>query len=198
MVSFRRPGKAHVLKSPPHTARLALLAQLFPRARFIHLVREPVAGFASTVRLWRENRAVNALAPWTEAQLERGVLETLLEMYRNFERDRAAVSPGQFYQMRYEDLVRDPLITLERCYREIGLGEFAVSRPQVERYLAGLRGYRTNEFAVSPEGTEAILTAWGPLFRAWGYEVWPVDICLSGGLNVKRCPTPAPWAAISG
>jgi len=171
LVSFRHPGKPLVLKSPPHTGRLAVLARLFPRARFVHLVREPVTVFASTVRLWRENRALNALAPWSEEQLEREVLETLPEMYRNFEHDRAGIPPGQFHQMRYEDLVGDPLAALERCYGAIGLGEFAVVRPHVERYLAGLRGYRMNEFAVSPEGTAAIRASWGALFRGWGYEI---------------------------
>lgn len=171
LVSLRHPAKPLVLKSPPHTARLAVLARLFPRARFVHLARDPVTVFASTVHLWRENRATNALAPWTEEQLEREILEGLPEMYRNFERDRAAVPPGQFFQMRYEDLVRDPLAALESCYRAIGLGDFAVARPRVEHYLGGLRDYRTNEFAVSPEGTAAIRASWGPLFREWGYEI---------------------------
>ena len=41
-----------VAKSPPHTARLSILRQLFPAAQFIHLVRNPYEIFVSTVRLW--------------------------------------------------------------------------------------------------------------------------------------------------
>ncbi|HWZ64565.1 MAG TPA: sulfotransferase [Steroidobacteraceae bacterium] len=171
LVSFRQPAKPLVLKSPPHTARLAVLARLFPRARYLHLVREPLAVFASTVRLWGVNRAINALAPWTEAQLEYEVLEGLPRMYQSFERDRAMIPPGQFHQLRYEDLVRDPLGSLEACYRNIGLGDFEFVRPRVAQYLAGLRDYRTNDYAVSPQGTAAIRAAWGALFRNWGYEI---------------------------
>jgi omega-hydroxy-beta-dihydromenaquinone-9 sulfotransferase len=171
LISLRHPGKPIVLKSPPHTARVAVLRGLFPRARFVHLVREPMSVFASTVRLRREIRAVNALAPWSEVQLEQEVLEALPEMYRDFERDRAAIPPGQFHQMRYEDLVRDPLATLEQCYEAIGLEDFARVRPHVERYLADLRKYRTNEYAVSPEGAAAVRASWGPFFRGWGYEI---------------------------
>lgn len=171
LVSFRHPGKPLILKSPPHTARLAVLVRMFPQARFLHIVREPVSVFASTVRLWREVRAVNALAPWNEQQLERRVLETLPEMYQDFERVRATLPPGRFHQVRYEELVRDPLSSLGGCYRELRLGDFSPVHARVERYLAGLRDYRTNEYEVSPECKAAIRMAWGPLFRIWGYEI---------------------------
>ena len=41
-----------VLKSPPHTARLAALSEMFPEAKFIHLVRNPAEVFPSSVRTW--------------------------------------------------------------------------------------------------------------------------------------------------
>lgn len=170
LVSFRHASKPLILKSPAHTARLSMIAEMFPEGRFLHIVREPCTVFASTVRLWRELRAVNALAPWNDDELEREVLETLPELYKTFDAVRATLRPGRFHQVRYEDLVRDPIATLDGCYRELELGEFAVARPQVERYLAGLGNYRTNEYSVSPEGQAAIRASWGPLFREWGYE----------------------------
>jgi hypothetical protein len=171
LVNLRCPGKPIVLKSPPHTARLAVLTSLFPNARFLHIVRDPVDTFASTVHLWRTTRAANALIAYEDTAIERDVLEGLPEMYRDFEKARAALSPGRFYQLRYEDLLRDPLRTLSACYEAIDLGEFATVRPRLERYLAGLSGYRANQYQVSPEGRAAVRVAWGPLFRTWGYEM---------------------------
>ncbi len=171
IVSFRHPGKPLILKSPPHTARLAVIARMFPQARFLHIVREPFAVFASTVRLWRQVRGVNALTSWDRQQLEQEVLETLPKMYQDFERVRAALTPERFHQVRYEDLVRDPVAMLEDCYRALKLEDFSVVRPHVEKYLAGLRDYRTNEYTVSPEGKTAIRAAWGAIFRGWGYEI---------------------------
>jgi len=37
LLAYRYPGKPLLLKSPPHTARLALLARMFPKARFLHI-----------------------------------------------------------------------------------------------------------------------------------------------------------------
>jgi omega-hydroxy-beta-dihydromenaquinone-9 sulfotransferase len=110
------------------------------------------------------------MQPETSA-LEAYVLRTLREMYDGFEAARAALPPGRFHQLCYEDLIREPLRTLDQCYRAIGLGDFAVVRPRVVDYLAGVRDYRTNEYAISPEGKKVVSEAWGTIFKEWGYEI---------------------------
>jgi omega-hydroxy-beta-dihydromenaquinone-9 sulfotransferase len=171
LVSLRHPGRPLVLKSPPHTARIAVLSRLFPAARFVHIVRDPLAVFASSVSLWRVTRAANALAAYNEAAAGQEVLDGLLQLYQDFPAATAALPRGQFHQLRYEDLVQHPLATLEDLYRALGLGDFAAVRPRIEAYLAGQRAYRRNEYEVSAEGREAVRAAWGPLFRPWGYEM---------------------------
>ena len=37
-----RSPKRIVLKSPAHTARVRVLLELFPKARFVHIIRDPV------------------------------------------------------------------------------------------------------------------------------------------------------------
>ncbi|MGL6096207.1 MAG: sulfotransferase family protein, partial [Fimbriiglobus sp.] len=51
-VQFRSPGKRLVLKSPPHTARVPVLLEMFPDAKFVHIVRDPYVVYPSTVNLW--------------------------------------------------------------------------------------------------------------------------------------------------
>jgi omega-hydroxy-beta-dihydromenaquinone-9 sulfotransferase len=171
LLTYRHPGKPLILKSPPHTARLSTLARMYPKARFIHIVRDPFEVFASTMHLWRKNQEMSALPHIKAAGLEASVLRTLLAMYDGFEAARAALEPGRFHQIRYEDLIRNPLSTLEECYDAIDLGEFAVVRPRVDDYLAKLREYRTNEYALTFEGKAAVSEAWGSIFSKWGYEI---------------------------
>ena len=40
-------GRPLVLKSPPHTARIRLLLEMFPEARFVHIHRHPYQVFRS-------------------------------------------------------------------------------------------------------------------------------------------------------
>jgi hypothetical protein len=171
LLTYRRQGKPLILKSPTHTARVAMLARIFPKARFVHIVRDPHAAFASTVHLWRNLQRENALTRVDMIALEAQVIRNLLEMYDGFEAAREALPPGHFHQLHYEDLVREPLATLEQCYHAIGLGDFTLIRPRVDDYLANLSAYRTNEYAISPEGKAAVSEAWGAIFREWGYAV---------------------------
>src|SRR5205807_2681055 len=96
--------KPLVLKSPPHTARIPVLAPMFPGARFVHLVRDPYVVFASTVNLWRTLFALHGLQKPTFAGLEEYVLATHVRMQQRLEEGRRLLPPAQFYELRYEDL----------------------------------------------------------------------------------------------
>ena len=52
-LTIRYPKKRLVLKSPPHTGRIAQLADWFPDAKFIHMARHPHKLVSSTMRLWK-------------------------------------------------------------------------------------------------------------------------------------------------
>ncbi len=85
-----------VEKSPPNLLRFRLLQALFPEARFVAVVRHPVAVAEATrrmrwVRRFRSTRSV--VAHWA-ACMDR------------FERDRDRLR--SVHMVRYEDLVTDP------------------------------------------------------------------------------------------
>ena len=171
LVTYRRRGKRLILKSPAHTGRLAVLAKLFPTARFLHIVRDPYEVFASTVHLWRRTQAVSALTQGSEQELEDYVLRSLRQMYDGFDAVRASLSPGRFHQVRYEQLIAEPTKVLEESYRALGLGDFAPVRSRVETHIESIGDYRTNQYEISSAARDAVSGAWGTIFRGWGYDI---------------------------
>ena len=91
MLALRDPRRP-VLKSPPHTARVGVLAGMFPEARFLHVVRDPFVVVPSTLRLWRSLHEVQGLQVDRGEALERYVFAAFAEMYDAFERDRPALA----------------------------------------------------------------------------------------------------------
>jgi len=116
--------KRVLLKSPPHTGRIAFLSRLFPGAKFIHIVRDPYALFPSTVRLWKSLDEVQFLQMPRGKGLEEYVYECLTRMYRGFEKQRPEIDPKNICDLRYEALVQNPVVEVRRVYQELGLDDF--------------------------------------------------------------------------
>ncbi len=165
---WNRPGRL-VLKSPPHTFRLAVLEQLFPRARYLHIVRDPYAVFASTVKLWKSLFAAQSYQQPTYAGLEDRVLETFCRMYASFEAARPGIDPQRICDVRYEDLIRDPRGQMQQIYERLELGDFAAVSDAVAAYFGQRADYRPSRYQLAPEQQAAVTQRWLPLMRPYGY-----------------------------
>lgn len=167
-ITFREP-KRIVLKSPPHTARIKALLELFPKARFVHIVRDPYVVFPSTINLWKRLYKDEGFQTPRYEGLEEHVFDTLVRMYESFERDRDLVPPGHFCEVRYEDLVADPIGQMQRVYEELGLGGFEEVRPAMTKHMEGKAGYQRNRYEIAPELREKIGRRWNGYIAKYGY-----------------------------
>src|SRR5262249_8517912 len=140
-----------VLKSPPHTARIKTLAHMFPEAIFIHIVRDPFVVYPSTVNLWRTLYSTHGLQMPTCVGLEESVLATFTRMYERLEQGKKLLGPKRFYELRYEDLIKDPLGAMKKIYDHFQLGGFEQYRPRLQEYLASIKGYETNRYQLDDE-----------------------------------------------
>jgi omega-hydroxy-beta-dihydromenaquinone-9 sulfotransferase len=167
-VTFRDP-KRIILKSPPHTGRIKTLLEVFPDARFVHIVRDPYALYGSTVKLWKTLYKFQALQEPKHQGLEEYVFSCFEKMYEHFERDRALVDPARFVEVRYEDLVQNPIEQMRGLYAHLGLGEFEVVLPKLQTYFRDRQDYRTGKYQIAGELQREIDRRWGPYMRRYGY-----------------------------
>jgi hypothetical protein len=168
-VTFKRPGKRLILKSPPHTCRIKVLLDLFPDARFVHIVRDPYVVFPSTVNLWKTLYREHGLQKPNFIGLEDYVFETGLHLYNKLEETRGLVVPSHFFEVRYENLVKDPLGQVRALYEHLNLGGFEQMRPRLERYLTDNADYRTNSYPLSPQQRAEITRRWKSIIERYGY-----------------------------
>jgi hypothetical protein len=164
------PGRL-VLKSPTHTFRLPTLTRMFPDAKWINIVRNPFEVFSSTDGLWRSlYEAYGYQQPRYEG-LEEEVLATFARMHERLEATRGLAAAGSFVDVRYEDLVREPVAGLRRIYHLLGLGDFEVARQEIERYLADRSGYVAGQHRVGSQWAAEIRRRWKPYFDRYGYAL---------------------------
>ena len=162
----RQADRAEVAAA--HRPDKGALGDVSPR-QFVHIVRDPYVVFASTVNLWKRLYKDQGLQIPRYRGLEEHVLETFRRMYATFERDRHLIPPGQFCEVRYEDLVKDPVGQMRMVYQRLELGEFDQVLPSLEGYLSHQADYQTNRYAISPEMRAEITRRWGDFCRKYGY-----------------------------
>ena len=158
-----------VLKSPTHTGRVKVLAEMFPGARFIHVVRDPRKLVPSTLRLWQSLDEPQGLQLARHEGLEEYAFACYERMYAGFRRGREAVSPDHICDVKFEQLVADPVGQLEAVYEKLGLGDFQSVRPELERYADKKKDYKINEHQLPAELEEKIKTRWHDYDDAYGY-----------------------------
>jgi hypothetical protein len=168
-VTLRQPRRI-VLKSPPHTARIKTLLEIFPKARFVHIVRDPYVVFPSTVNLWKRLYRDEGLQMPDYRGLDEYVFQTLVRMYDAFERDRPLIDPSRFCEIRYEELVEDPVGQMAKVYEQLHLGEFEKIRPALEKFAAGQKDFKTNKYQLAAEKRSEVAHRWGFFFDRYGYE----------------------------
>lgn len=171
-VSYLSP-KRIVLKSPLHTCRVETLAELFPDARFVHIVRHPFAVYPSTIRLWKRLSADHGLQTPKLEGLEESVLATFSRMYDAFESSRPKLKPGRFCEVHYEELVADPVGQMRRIYQALEMDDFDKVLPALESYAAETSDFKTNRYQLSLSERNEIARRWRGFFERYGYS--PTD-----------------------
>ena len=167
-VTVKSP-KRIVLKSPTHTGRVEALLDLFPKARFIHIVRNPYAIFPSTVKTWQRLYKFEGLQVPRFEGLEEYVLDTFNRVYEVFEKDRRLIDPSRFCEVRYEDIVSDPIGQVQTIYERLGLGRFDEVAGALEKYASEMAEYKTDRYELSPAVRRRITDRWGDYIRKYGY-----------------------------
>ncbi len=169
-ITFRDPRRI-VVKSPAHTARVRTLLAMFPDARFVHLVRDPYELYLSTINLWKSLNEVQRMQNiGAQEWVEEYVLSSHETMYAAYEQDRKLLGESQLYELRFEDLVADPLEKLRDIYAQLDLGGFSRIESPVEQHLADVKNHRRNHYELPDEKREVVRQRWGGYFQRYGYE----------------------------
>ena len=120
MIGLNDQDKRWVLKNPSHLFALDALLAVYPDALVIQTHRDPRTAIASACSL-----AAHASAGWSDlftgAVIGRTQLDLWVRGLAQFTAARARHDPQRFHDVHYDDLVADPVGTVEGIYARFGL-----------------------------------------------------------------------------
>jgi hypothetical protein len=167
------PKKTFLNKEVFFTGRMAALATEMPDARFVHLVRHPYEVIPSFLNMfslpWRfHHPEIEKTSPE-----HRRFAQIVMEYYRKMLALQCEVPPERFMTIRYDDLVEDPLGTVELIYDHFGMRMAKDVRARIIRAVGEPRGEQSEsrhtleEFGLTRDEVYEQLR---DVFEAYGFE----------------------------
>lgn len=164
--------KQLLLKSPLNTARIKLLLEMFPEAKFIHIHRNPFHVFQSTKKLYQTAVRASEFQKVKRKKLTQYILRQYTQIYDTFFRTYASIPNNNFIDIAFEDLESDAEKTIANIYEQLQLGDFEKMQPALRRYLDSQKRYSKNQYAtLNKELEETLAQQWQPYFKAWNYSL---------------------------
>jgi hypothetical protein len=172
-IMLQTGGQRVIVKSCTHTARIRLILEMFPDAKFIHIHRHPYEVFASTLHMrshtdWENFFHLPDVDPETTRRRQ-----TLALGQRIFERvieDRHLIPAENYIELSYEQLCGHEKEHIARIYQQFGLPGWERAEPVLDQYVSGLKGYQRNKLSLDTRSRDEIYEWWGGAFDAFGYS----------------------------
>ncbi len=170
--SLANTGKQFFLsKNPSHTARIDHLLKAFPKAKFIHIHRNPIEVYLSTDNFFKNMMPHLQLQSFSREEREAQVKNLYVRTMNDFFDQKELIPEGRFAEVKFEDLEKDPLGTLESIYSEIDISNFEMAKPYFEEYAITKKGYKKNKHTVSRELVEELLDRFHRSFETLNYNI---------------------------
>jgi len=168
-VTFSNNEKRLLLKNPANTARIPTLLEIFPNARFIHIYRNPYKVYLSTVQM--RNRVLDKLALQNadKDEIERQVIENYKRLMKDYFGQKKLIPEENLVEIRYEDLVKDPIAEVRNIYSKLNITGFEDALPRMLKYLERQSDYKTNVYSIDKKIVQRVNKEWKFTLDLWKY-----------------------------
>ncbi len=187
--------KRPLLKSPHNTGRVSELVSMYPGAKFIHLRRRPADVLRSNIHI---AQTAHVLFQLQDPDLSKNYSSRFLSNYRQMEErfyDAAdSLDENSAIDIRYEDLVADPLTTIREIYNQLEMEWSPKFKAHLQAKITELSSYQPNSHlpldANKAHQLEDELT---DLLGRWRQA----DICLDANVEIKLDARSSPFRTVS-
>lgn len=156
-LTWRGPPGDLALKAPEHMFHLPELIDVYPDAIIVTIHRDPARSIASLISIVAQMRGLFTDQVDMEAVKQsrfgyHHIMNRLREIRGQIGR------PGQFFDVQFADLNRDPVATIEQLFGQVGLPFTEDYRRRIQAYMAerprnlhGMHRYSLEDYGLSFE-----------------------------------------------
>jgi hypothetical protein len=169
-ITYKYHGKQVMMKSLVNTAKIKLLLEMFPDAKFIHLVRNPYDVYRSTWDLYDAILPLFSFQHIDRDEFDTSILKIYKGLYEKYLEEKHLIPKENLIELRYEEFIKDPFGSIEMIYSKLDLSGFDKAKPAFQRYLKKYANYKRNEHIIDEQTRAKVYAEWKFAFKAFGYK----------------------------
>jgi len=169
-ISYKYDGKQIMLKSLVNTAKIKLLLEMFPDAKFIHLCRNPYEVYMSTWKLYNSILPIFSFQHVEKEELDKSILNIYKQIYSRYLEEKKLIPKENLIELRYEEFVKEPMKTVEMIYSKFGIDSYQKAKPAFEKYVKKHENYKKNPHKFDKNIKEKVYKEWKFAFEEFGYK----------------------------
>ena len=164
-------GNVPLLKNPCNTGRVKVMLDMYPKAKFIFILRNPIIVFLSSKKFFTELLPTLWFHTASEADLEEMIFSIYNQMINDYLETKSLIPAGNLIEIKFEEYEKEPLIFLKDLYDQFKIADFERARPVLMEYIESMAGYRKNTYVISRTLLDKIIDRWGFSMDLWDYKV---------------------------
>jgi hypothetical protein len=164
-------GERYIGKNPCSLARISVLREMYPDAKFIFIYRNPYKVVESLYGF------IYSIFPGVQLQTPAGIpdrdriVSLYCETLRHYFKVRSEIDSSNLIEFAYEDMCRDIPGTIREIYSKLQLRGFEHALPRITSYLND-NGSNDRKPLVIPSETYRLLNQRAPdIFHELGYQM---------------------------
>jgi len=169
-LAYYKGNKRIVTKNPAHTSRIHVLHEMFPKAKYVFIYRNPLDVIPSCIKTFRklsEEYGFEKHSPQTLAKDFEYTLQGYDYLHSMYEKGKTLLNPDQIVEIRYEDLVEQPFAVIKSSYEALGL-DFSKLEPLLKEQAS--RSKKPVGYDLNPEEKQMIIQRLRHWFDRFGYD----------------------------
>lgn len=169
-IVYANNGKQLLLKDPANTARIPLLLDLYPNAKFIHIYRNPYKVYVSTIKMRNKVLEKLALQKGDSVEIKKQVINNYKRLMKSYFEQKDLIPEQNLVEIRYEDLVKNPVGQVQEIYSKLQIPSITKAIPTMKRYLERKKNYKTNVYTIDQEIISHVRNEWNFTIDRWNYQ----------------------------
>lgn len=171
-VSFYHNHKRLILKNPSNTARIKLLLEMFPNAKFVFIYRNPYHVYLSMKRnIEKEMTLYTVQNPPTWEIFEKEMVTMYNRMFFKYFKEKNLIPADNLYEVKYEDFVSRPLDHMKNIYASLKLEHFDDNKEIFKKYIVSQSHITSSKYLIDSKQQQHIYRLFKETIDRWNYTI---------------------------